>query len=122
MFYMWRSQLGEIDRSMPCAYTDFICQSPARTTIMRHHTLMHPLLSCTIRYAIVWYIMPRVMIKGAKLNKVELSFPYFLDRRERSPTKEKHEVLEGVAMIFGNFQLYLRSNEYLLPIKGSFAR
>jgi hypothetical protein len=62
------------------------------------------------------------MIKGARLDKVELSFLCFLESEgERSPTKEKHEVLEGVAMIFGNFQLYLPSNEYLLPTKGAFA-
>uniref|UniRef100_R7WCA5 Auxin-responsive protein n=1 Tax=Aegilops tauschii TaxID=37682 RepID=R7WCA5_AEGTA len=35
----------------------------------------------------------------------------------RGPTKEKHEVLEGVAMISGNFQLYLPSHEYLPQLK-----
>jgi hypothetical protein len=91
IFYMWRmSQLGEIHRSMPCAHTDFICQSPALTTIMRHHTLMHLLLACTIIHAIVWYIVPYVMIKGARLDKVELSFPCFLVRGEREAQQKKN--------------------------------
>lgn len=78
---------GEMDRGIPCAHLIFICQSLALTSIMRHHTLLHLLLSCTtIIHAIVWCIVPYVMIKGAGLDKVELSFPCFLEKPNKRKT------------------------------------